>query len=513
MGGAYSTIAADVLARFQRLQGKLVTFVTGQDEHGEKVNASAETRGLSAQEHCDDIAEQYKQLWRQLDISYDSFIRTTEGRHAKLVLAIVNRIQQKGDIFKANYEGWYCVGCEEYKDEGDMDADHACPTHRAPCQLRKEENYFFALSKYQAQLEELLEQHPEFIQPASRRNEVLGWVKSGLRDFSISRASTQWGIQIPWDPSQVLYVWLDALSGYLSALLPPDAEATLENVVSNGWPANVHIIGKDILRFHAVYWPAILMSAGLPLPHQVFGHGFLTKDGLKMGKSLGNILEPQQLLAAYGPDATRYYFMKQIIFGQDGDFSEERFRDIVNASLANDLGNLLNRTVNLLQKSCGGEVRFDVATAPADHPLRALIAVKAPGVASAYEAMRFSDAAEGVTAISGRGNLYINDTAPWTALKKGSDAEKEEAVAVLCSTLEAVRIVAVLLSPITPAMAQRIYEQLGYSAEDFRSLSWRDTQWGGLPVGRKLPKAKPVFARLEGDLVIDRPQEPALAKS
>lgn len=517
MGSAYPTIAADALARFHRLQGRRVAFVTGTDEHGEKIALAAAKRGMAPQEHCDDIVASYKSLWSDLDISYDSFIRTTDQKHESLVRTVLDRVWDRGDIYKASYEGWYCVDCEEYKDEGEMDGDRNCPVHRRPCQQRSEENYFFALSKYQAALEKLLEENPEFVSPEARRNEVMGWVKEGLRDFSISRAAVSWGIPVPRDPAQTVYVWFDALNGYLSGLYSDsDAaaaeKAAPEDLAARGWPASVHVIGKDILRFHAVYWPAMLMAAGLPLPDRVFGHGFLTKDGLKMGKSLGNVLEPQALVGAYGADAVRYYFMREVSFGQDGDFSEERFRNVVNANLANDVGNLLNRTLNLLKKNCGGVLPVDAAAAAGpDHPLRAIAADRAPAVASAFGRLRFHEACEAALAVSGRGNQYLEETAPWTAFKKGDDTAKAEAAASLVAVLEAVRIVAVMLSPVTPALSRRIYDQLGLGAAALDAARWDEaTAWGGLAAGHATATPEPVFTRLEGDYVTEAAPEGAV---
>ena len=517
MGSAYPTIAADALARFHRLHGKKVTFITGTDEHGEKIALAAAKRGLGPKEHCDDIVSSYKQLWKDLHIDYDSFIRTTDPKHEELVKAVLERVWEGGDIYKAQYQGYYCVDCEEYKDEAEMDADHNCPIHRRVCQQRSEENYFFALSKYQTQLEALLTDNPEFVSPEARRNEVLGWVKEGLRDFSISRAAVAWGIPIPRDPAQTVYVWFDALNGYLSGLYP-DSEAAAaalaspEELTQRGWPASVHIIGKDILRFHAVYWPAMLMAAGLPVPDRVFGHGFLTKDGLKMGKSLGNVLEPSALVDAYGADAVRYYFMREVSFGQDGDFSEERFRNIVNANLANDIGNLLNRTLNLLGKNCGGALPVDSASLPEDHPLRVLAAQRVPVVATAYSRLKFHEACEAALSVSGRGNQFLEETAPWTAFKKGDDVAKAEAAAVLVSVLEAVRIVAVLLSPVTPSLSRRIYQQLGLGDDAFAKINWEEsTEWGVLKAGHETAAPVPVFTRLEGDYVTEPAPEGAAA--
>ena len=408
-----------------------------------------------------------------------------------------------GDIYKANYKGWYCVGCEEYKDEADMDENHNCPIHQKPCKEREEENYFFKLSKYQEPIQKLLEENPDFVMPSSRRNEVLGWVKEGLRDFSISRASVPWGIPISRDPSQTIYVWFDALNGYLSALYSDDEEklsgdANAVELGKRGWPASIHIIGKDILRFHAVYWPGMLLAAGFDLPQRIFGHGFLTKDGLKMGKSLGNVLDPVDLVESYGADAVRYYFMREVPFGQDGDFSEERFRNIVNANLANDVGNLLNRTLNLLKKNCDCTLPVSTADIEEDHVLRRVVTEQVPLVKHHYEDLRFHDACTAALAISGKGNQYLEEVAPLTALKKGTDEEKQAAQASLVAVVEAVRVVAVLLLPVTPSLSRRIYQQLGFSEEDWLGLTWeKDAKWGKLEQGSVMSTPVPVFVRVE----------------
>eukprot|EP00850_Spirogloea_muscicola_P019358 SM000189S04075 [mRNA] locus=s189:66791:70607:- [translate_table: standard] len=496
MGSAYPTIAADALARFQRLQGKDVTFITGTDEHGEKIAAAAASRGRQPREHCDLVAADYVALWEQLGISYNRFVRTTAPAHEHIVAEFYARVQERGDIYRAIYEGLYCVACEEYKDEKDLLEGSCCAIHRTPCSHRKEDNYFFALSKYQAALEDLLASNPDFVQPPFRRNEVLGWVKDGVRDFSISRAVVEWGIPVPSDPAQTIYVWFDALLGYVTALLGEGQDVTLENAVAGGWPAAVHIIGKDILRFHAVYWPAMLLSAGLPLPRVVFGHGFLTKDGLKMGKSLGNTLEPKELVAHFGADATRYYFLKEIEFGTDGDFNESRFIDIVNANLANTIGNLLNRTLGLLKKNCQGVIPADITAVSDDHRLRLAARSNVELARSCYVRLDFSRACEVVLAVATAGNLYLDDRAPWSQFKRGN-SEAAAAAMDLCIVLETVRIIAVALSPVTPALCQRIYSQLAYSEKDYASLRWEDTAWGGLQVGQSMAEPDPVFKRIE----------------
>ena len=494
MGSAYPTIAADALCRYARMRGREVHFVTGTDEHGEKIALSAEARGLAPRDHVDALAEEFKALWEALDIRYDHFVRTTNPRHEALVQEVVERVRARGDIYQDSYEGYYCVGCEEFKAEKDMEPGNVCPIHKKPCEPRGEMNYFFKLSKYQAAIEDLLEARPDFIQPEARRNEVLGWVKEGLRDFSISRAAVEWGIPMPGDASQTVYVWFDALLGYVSALLPEGAG--LADAEAHGWPAAVHIVGKDILRFHCVYWPAMLMSAGLPLPRGIYGHGFLTKDGLKMGKSLGNVLEPTELVAKYGPDAVRYFFMKEIEFGNDGDFSEERFIDMVNANLANDVGNCLNRTLNLLKKNCGSVVPCDAADIPPDHPLRAAAAEHFPDCGPAYEALRFDRALEAALKVSGACNLYLSDTAPWTAFKQGDAAAQAEAARTLVAVLEALRVVAIMLNPVTPDLSAKVYGQLGFGAE-YATLAWGDAEWGALRAGHAISKPKPVFQRFE----------------
>lgn len=518
MGSAYPTIAADVLARFQRMSGRTVRFLTGTDEHGEKIALAAAARGMSPREHCDAIAREYQELWAKLDISYDGFVRTTDAHHEELVAEVLQRVWDKGDIYKAAYSGWYCVDCEEYKDEKEMDGEHTCPTHRKPCQHREEENYFFALSKYQDRLQELID-GTDFVQPASRRNEVLGWVKEGVRDFSISRSNVDWGIRVPQDPQHTVYVWFDALNGYLSGLLPlagrsgsGDGEGGVEGgslsaLPSAGWPADVHVIGKDILRFHAIYWPAMLMSAGLPVPKQVFGHGFLTKDGLKMGKSLGNTLDPDALVTGYGPDAVRYYFMRKVLFGQDGNFSEEAFRDTLNADLANTVGNMLNRTLGLLHKYCDGKLPASAdEAAPAvaqgdgdqrEHPLRAAAAEGAARAAAAYGGMAPHLALDAAVAVAVRGNLFLEETAPWTALKKGTDDEKAAAARGLVAVLETARIVALLLAPVTPRVSDKMLSQLGLGEGGAAGASWSDTAWGALQGGHQTPAPGPVFARID----------------
>ncbi len=396
IGSAYTTMAADAVARFERLRGKGVLLITGTDEHGQKIQRAAESNGLDPQVHCDQVVAKFDSLWQNLKIQYDRFSRTTSVRHEAIVKEFFGRVWDQGDIYLGQQKGLYCVSCEEFKEERDLLAGNRCPLHpNVEAEWRDEQNYFFRLSKYQSELEALYQDRPEFIQPESRRNEVLSFVERGLQDFSISRVNVDWGFPVPVDPKHTIYVWFDALLGYVTALLDPDSEPTLENALKSWWPINLHLIGKDILRFHAVYWPAMLMSAGLPLPGRVFGHGFLTKDGQKISKTLGNTIDPFELVERYGTDAIRYYLLKEIEFGRDGDFSETRFIDIVNADLANDLGNLLNRTLGMAHKYCGGVVP-DVKSQdiPADHPLKEIGLGLSDRVAKAYENLEFSKACQ-----------------------------------------------------------------------------------------------------------------------
>nr|XP_043618541.1 methionine--tRNA ligase, chloroplastic/mitochondrial [Erigeron canadensis] len=496
MGSAYSTIAADAIARFQRLIGKKVIFITGTDEHGEKIATAAAAGGNTPKDHCDRISQSYRALWKDLDISYDKFIRTTDSKHEALVEEFYSKVLANGDIYRADYEGLYCVSCEEYKDEKELLENNCCPMHLKPCVARKEDNYFFSLSKYQKRLEEILEHNPHFVQPEYRLNEVQNWMKTGLRDFSISRASVDWGIRVPNDPKQTIYVWFDALLGYISALSEEQEQPSLQTAISSGWPASLHLIGKDILRFHAVYWPAMLMSAGLSLPKTVFGHGFLTKDGMKMGKSLGNTLEPNELVHRFGSDAVRYFFLREVEFGNDGDYSEERFINIVNAHLANIIGNLLNRTLGLLKKNCQSTLVADSTVAAEGNVFKDTVEKLVEKSKVQYESLLLSSACESVLEIGNAGNLYIDGHAPWSLFKQGG-ASFDSAAKDLVLILEAMRIIAVALSPVTPRLCLRIYQQLGYTEEQFNAATWNDTKWGGLKGGQVMAPPIPIFARIE----------------
>jgi methionyl-tRNA synthetase len=502
IGSAYTTIAADAIARFHRLLGHPVLMITGTDEHGQKIQRTAEERGVAPQAHCDEIVSGFQDLWQRLNINCDRFSRTTADRHEAIVKAFYQRVWENGDIYEGRQQGWYCVSCEEFKEERDLLEGNLCPIHtNKEVEWRDENNYFFKLSKYQDKLEQLYADQPDFIQPASRRNEVLSFVQQGLQDFSISRVNLDWGFPVPSDPEHTLYVWFDALLGYVTALLEPEDEPTLDNALKQWWPINIHLIGKDILRFHAVYWPAMLMSAGLPMPGRVFGHGFLTKDGQKMGKSLGNTLDPLALVDQYGADAVRFYFLKEIEFGRDGDFNETRFINVLNADLANDLGNLLNRTLKMASRYCDGKIpTVAPETFENDHPLQSKGSGLAAQVQAAFDRLAFSEACEVALGLVRASNKYLDDTAPWSLYKQGKQAETE---AVLYAVLESVRLAGYLLSPIVPSLATAIYNQLGFEG-DFDELAIGEhfpykthSGWGLLPGGQALGKAKPIFQRIE----------------
>lgn len=496
-------MAADAVARFERLRGKTVLLITGTDEHGQKIQRAAESNGLHPQEHCDKIAAGFDALWQKLNIQYDRFSRTTSSQHAAIVKEFFLRVWNKGDIYLGQQKGWYCVSCEEFKEERDLLEGNRCSIHpNKQAEWRDEQNYFFALSNYQTHLESLYQEQANFIQPESRRNEVLKFVRLGLQDFSISRVNLDWGFPVPVDSNHTIYVWFDALLGYITALLDPGSEPTIENALKQWWPINLHLIGKDILRFHAVYWPAMLMSADIPVPRQVFGHGFLTKDGQKMGKSLGNTLDPVELVNRYSADAIRYYFLKEIEFGKDGDFNENRFIDIVNADLANDLGNLLNRTLRMVQKYCNAAVpSVKSEEIPDDNPLKVIGLGLSDRVTRAYKALAFSEACRDIFTLVRAGNKFIDKQAPWSLYKQGNLLAVEQ---VLYSVLESVRLSAYLLSPIIPSISTDIYQQLGFSIDFNEKTCIKDSLtyethavWGILPAHQRLGQPKPVFGRLE----------------
>ena len=505
LGSTYTTIACDAIARFQRLQGEEVRFITGCDEHGQKIQRTAEAAGLSPQAHCDQVSEGFRELWQRWQISNDRFIRTTEPRHRAVVEAFFARVEASGDVVEGRQQGWYCVACEEFKEHPPGIEAPDCPLHLRPLEWRDEVNLFFRLSRYQDAIAALIAREG-FIAPLSRRREVENFVAGGLRDFSISRRDLPWGIPVPGHPGHTFYVWFDALVGYLSALYEPADPIDLELLARRGWPARLHVIGKDILRFHAVFWPAMLLSAGLPPPEAVFGHGFLTREGQKMGKSLGNVLDPEILLERCGRDAVRWYLLRDIPFGEDGDFQQQRFCDLVNNDLANTIGNLLNRTSSMARKWFEGCVPPPGPAGDPSHPLARSAGLAVSGTVAALEQLDFRAAAEAILGLAQEANGYLNEQAPWQRIKQ---PEQRLAVAAdLYAVLEAARLVAVLLTPLLPELSVRMLSQLGQQpspsgvpdphAPACQASSWKEARtWGLLQGGQPLPQPEPVMQRLE----------------
>ena len=496
LGHMYTTIAADVLARFQRQSGKDVFFLTGVDEHGQKVQQAAEARGIEPIELANQVVERYESLWPQLSISNDDFIRTSSDRHKKGVQAMWRRLENAGTIYKDYYEDWYCVPCETYWTETQLkDAEHwddkCCPDCKRAVEKIQEESYFFRLSAFQDRLIEHINANPGFIQPASRRNEVLRFIETGLRDLSVSRTTFSWGIPVPGDESHVIYVWIDALTNYISALGFPDQD------LSKYWPANVHLLGKDILRFHAIYWPAMLMAAGLPLPKRVFAHGWWTVEGEKMSKSRGNALRPADLLAEYDADVLRYFLLREVPFGQDGDFSFHALKMRYNSELANDVGNLLNRSLAMLNKYRDGILPEVAEENELDRALIAEIESMQRDVSEAIDNQAFHLALERVNKAVKHGNRFVEDNAPWALAKQGNDKRLDS---VLYHLVESLRLIALQLSPFMPGKMSDMLSQIHSEEVRAEDMSFaKQGGWGLLKAGHQCSKPSPIFPRLDMD--------------
>ncbi|SFJ35124.1 methionine--tRNA ligase [Thermoflavimicrobium dichotomicum] len=495
IGHAYSTVAADVMARYKRLRGFDVMYLTGTDEHGQKIQRRAQNAGKDPQTFVDNIVKGIKELWDKLDISYDDFIRTTEERHKKVVQQIFERLKDQGDIYLGEYEGWYCVDCESFFTDRQA-KDEKCPDCGRPVKKIREKSYFFRMSKYVDRLLAYYEENPGFIEPISRKNEMIeNFIKPGLEDLCVSRTTFEWGIRVPSDPDHVVYVWLDALTNYITAIGYLSDDPVQRERFEKYWPADVHLIGKDILRFHTIYWPIFLMALGLPLPKKVFGHGFFLVKGEKMSKSKGNVIDPVPLIDRYGLDAIRYYLMREVSFGSDGVFTPEAFIERVNADLANDLGNLLHRTLTMVEKYRDGVVpKCPEHGTEQDQGLKELAATTVKRFEEAMEKMQFSVALAVVWELVRAGNKYIEVTAPWNLAK---DPEKaEELDAVLYHLLEVLRMVSVLIQPFMTQTPLKMWEQLGIQRGEL--TSWDSIQtFGKMPAGVRLKKDKPLFPRLE----------------
>jgi methionyl-tRNA synthetase len=490
IGHAYTAVAVDVIARFHRLRGEEVFHLTGTDEHGLKLQRAAERAGMTPKEWVDGMEPKWREVWRRLDIANDDYIRTTEPRHGAAVQKLLQAVRDNGrdDIYLGAYEGLYCVACEAYYVESDL-AGGNCPIHDRPVEQMREENYFFRLSAYRDWLLERYESDPDALQPESRRNEILSLLRGGLQDFSISRASFTWGIPIPWDPKHVTYVWFDALTNYATAAGYADGAERFARV----WPADIHMIGKDIVRFHAVYWPAMLKAAGVEPPKQVWAHGFLTVGGQKMSKTNATGIHPFELLDHFGVDSYRYYFLREISFGQDGSFSWESMVDRHNADLANGLGNLASRVLAMLASSFGGAV-----PEPGDGPdggLPARIADVADRYVAHLERVELSQAIAAAWEIVDHANRYLVETAPWKLAKEGGhDADLRT---ILYTSAEALRVLTVLASPVMPRAAAALWAQLGIAEPLDAQRLPAAARWGGLRPGTATTKGDALFPRLE----------------
>ncbi len=489
IGNVYEAIFSDALVRFKRQQGYDVYFLTGTDEHGQKIQQQAEEMGKSPQEHVDDIAGEIQRIWDRVHVSYDQFIRTSDEKHKTVVQKIFKTLYDKGDIYKGKYEGWYCTPCESFWTESQL-VEGNCPDCGRPVKQASEEAYFLKLSKYQKQLEDHIEANPEFIWPESRRNEMINnFIKPGLQDLCVSRTSFSWGIPVTFDPGHVVYVWIDALSNYISAIgYDPDKSSDMYNKL---WPADVHIIGKDIVRFHSIYWPIILMGLGEPLPKKVFGHPWLLTGKDKMSKSRGNVIYTDDLVDLFGVDAVRYYVLREMPFSWDGTITYDMMITRINADLANVLGNLVNRTVAMVKKYFNGIVMAPSALEDIDAEISQLALDTVKRVEERMEAMRVADALEEIWTLLRRSNKYIDETSPWVLAK--NEADHERLGTVLYHLLESIRFAAVLLKPFMPETAAKIFNQIQSQVDSLESLS----TFGGLVVGQSVGEAEVLFARMD----------------
>lgn len=505
IGHAYTTTVADSLARWHKFIGDEVLFVTGSDEHGQKIQRIAKDKGVKPQEYVDGIVATFQDLWQRLDIEYDDFVRTTDERHCEAVQEVFQRVYDKGDIYKSKYEGWYCTPCETFWVENKLE-DKNCPDCGRPVEMVEEESYFFKMSKYQDRLLKHIKDHPEFIRPESRRNEMVNFIMSGLEDLCVSRTTFDWGIPVPFDDKHVVYVWFDALTNYITALGFPNDNAMMEE----WWPADVHLVGKEIMRFHTIVWPIILMALDLPLPKTVFGHGWLLFDNDKMSKSKGNVVDPIALIDEFGVDAIRYFLLREISFGQDGNFNRRALIERTNSDLANDLGNLLNRSLGMLSKYHDGVIPKPSTTLPVDQALEDAVTETKESMVRLLDKLSINDALVKLWQLVGKANKYIDETSPWALAKDPADQERLNTV--MYHIFEVQRNIALLVKSFIPRTGSGIWQQLGI-ADPINNFSSNDVTWGGLKPGTVTQKGDPIFPRIDLEAELEKQEEQKAIKT